>query len=52
MTAPLRKLLKNGVHFRWDETHQAALDLIKTKLCDAKILSYYNPDSEAKTILV
>ena len=51
MTAPLRKLLKNGVHFRWDETHQAALDLIKKELCDAKILSYYNPDPEAKTIL-
>ena len=50
MTAPLRKLLKNGDHFRWHEK-QAALDLIKKELCDAKILSYYNPDPEAKTIL-
>ena len=51
MTAPLWKLLKNGVYFRWDETHQAALDLIKNELCDAKILPYYSPDPEAKTIL-
>ena len=34
-----------------DETHQAAPDLIKKERSDAKILSYYNPDPEAKTIL-
>ena len=51
MTAPLRKHFRKGVHLRWDETHQTAMDLIKKELCNAKTLSYYNPDSEAKTIL-
>lgn len=51
LTAPLRELNKKGVHFRWEDRHQTALDKIKSELCQAKILSYYDPDPQTKTIL-
>ncbi len=51
LTAPLRELVKTGVHFRWDERHEAALNAIKRELCGAKILSYYDSDPNKTTIL-
>lgn len=51
LTAPLRELVKKGVHFRWEERHEAALNNIKKELCSAKILSYYDPDPQKMTIL-
>lgn len=52
LTAPLRKLTKKNVHFRWEQHHQAALDRIKEELCSAPILSYYDPDPATTTILI
>ena len=51
LTAHLRQLTKNNVHFRWEQHHQASLDRIKEELCSALILSYYDPDRETTTIL-
>ena len=51
LTAPLRELQKKEVHFSWEKRHQAALDAIKAELCNAKILSYYDPDPKTTTIL-
>lgn len=50
-TAPLRKLTKKGIHFRWEAHHQAALDKIKEELSKAKIISFYDPNPATTTIL-
>lgn len=51
LTAPLRELNKKDICFRWEERHQEALDKIKTELCGAQMLSFYDPDPNTKTIL-
>ena len=51
LTAPLRELIKKGIHFRWEERHEKALQSIKKELCDTTILSYYDPNRVTKTIL-
>ena len=51
LAAPLRELTKKGVHFVWEDRHQAALESIKKELCKVKILSYYDSDPNTKTVL-
>ena len=51
LTAPLRELLKKGIHFQWEERHQQALDVIKKELCKATALWYYDPSPTTTTIL-
>ena len=51
LTAPLRELTKKNVHFKWEHQHQMALENIKKELCSAQVLSYYDPNPEAVTIL-
>ena len=51
LTAPLRPLLKKGVHFSWEKHHQAALDEIKKELGTAMAQEYYDTDPSTTTIL-
>lgn len=51
MTASLRELVKKNVHFLWQQHHQDALEAIKTELCRAQIISYYDTDPNTTTIL-
>ena len=39
---PLRKLLKNDIHFSWDETHDHAFERIKAAIRSACNLSYFD----------
>ena len=51
MTAPLRELTKKNIHFEWQQHHQKALEAIKTEICKAQIISYYDTDPNTTTIL-
>lgn len=51
LTKPLRELTKKHAQFSWEKHHQEALDQIKHELCQARIISYYDPDPETITIL-
>ena len=53
LTAPLKKLLKNEAHFRWDETHHAALDMIKerTMQCQNTVILQRRPRSKENPTL-
>ena len=51
LTAPLRELTKKNAHFRWEEQHQAALNMIKEELCAVPVMSYYDPNPDTVTIL-
>ena len=51
LTAPLRELTKKGIHFHWEQRHDKALEDIKNELCEAQLLSFYDPDPRTKTIL-
>ena len=48
-TTPLRDLLKNDVHFRWNSQHEAALTKIKEVISSAPVLCYFDP-SKTSTI--
>ena len=44
LSAPLRELIKFRTHFRWDDRHHIALEIINKEICD-------DPDPETKTLL-
>ena len=39
---PIRKLLKNDVHFVWDATHDVAFKRIKSAIADPNNLAYFD----------
>ena len=43
---PLNNLLKKDVIWNWSEAQQRSFDAIKTAICNAAILSYYNPNEQ------
>lgn len=47
--SPLYDLLKKGVKWQWNDTHQNAYNNIKKQLASDQVLTHYNP--EAKLIL-
>ena len=49
ITAPLRDLVKNDVHFQWDPEQDKALNQIKSLLSDPPILQYFDP--KAKSVI-
>ncbi len=52
LAAPLRAMLKEGVHSKWDPHHEQALNKIKKELCNnPQLISYYNKDLKTPTIL-
>ena len=51
LTAPLRKLTKKDIHFHRDKKDQNALEAIKQELTTARLLSFYDSNSDTKTIL-
>ena len=51
LSAPLRDLTKQKNAFKWDHSHTQALSKIKDELQSVKILSYYNPTPNVRTIL-
>ena len=42
ITAPLRELLKKNAEWKWTETHDKALQDLKTALTSAPTLSFYD----------
>ena len=44
IAAPLIQLTKKNVQFVWDESCQAAFEILKKKLCSAPVLAYPKPD--------
>ena len=51
LTAPLRELTKKGIHFRWEQHHQAALDAVKQEMSRTTTLWFYDPDPTVVTTL-
>ena len=47
ITAPLRDLVKNDVHFQWGPEQDKALDQIKSLLSDPPILQYFDPKAKS-----
>ncbi|VEN44890.1 unnamed protein product [Callosobruchus maculatus] len=45
---PLYDLLKKGKEFEFNESHLNAFNILKTKLCEAPILSIYDPTLETE----
>ena len=41
---PIRKLLKNDIHFSWDEEQQQAFQQIKTAITQPSSLAYFDKD--------
>ena len=41
---PIRKLLKNDIHFSWDEEQQQAFQQIKTAITQPSSLGYFDKD--------
>jgi homogentisate 1,2-dioxygenase len=42
--------MKNA-HFKWEQSHQTALNKIKEELCKSQAISYYDPNPSTTTIL-
>ena len=51
LTAPLRELTKNDVHFHWEKQHEDALEEVKRERTTVKLLSYYDSNPATQTIL-
>ena len=47
ITAPLRDLVKNDVHFQWGPEQDKALNQIKSLLSDPPILQYFDPKAKS-----
>ncbi|XP_064641934.1 uncharacterized protein K02A2.6-like [Lineus longissimus] len=46
ISAPLRELLQKDTQWHWDEPQRNAIELLKQKLTEAPVLSYYDPKKE------
>ena len=44
ITAPLRKLDRKNIPWRWDANHQEAFKQVKSQLSEQCTLAYYNPN--------
>eukprot|EP00794_Sanderia_malayensis_P021278 gene21278-biopygen16313 len=44
VSSPLTELTKKGVKFLWEDHHQLAFEVLKTRLCSAPVLAYPNFD--------
>ncbi len=44
ITAPLQKLLKKSVHFKWTDEQEEAFNKLKEALCKGPVLAYPDPD--------
>jgi hypothetical protein len=45
IAAPLYKLLRKEVSFEWGADQQAAFDRLKRRLCDAPVVSFFDPEA-------
>ena len=47
IVAPLRDITHNGVEFKWEDVHQAALGRLKCSLTSAEVLAYFDPGKKS-----
>ena len=50
ITEPLRQLLKKGIPWTWDISHQSAFDTLKRLLLSTTTLAYFNPDAYTEVV--
>ena len=50
VSAPLRRLTKNGEPFVWDHEEQQSFDELKKRLASAEILGYFDKNAQTKVI--
>ena len=50
VSAPLRRLTKNGEPFVWDQEEQQSFDELKKRLASAEILGYFDKNAQTKVI--
>ena len=48
LTAPLRELTKKHAKFLWNDSHEAAFDLLKRKLSSVPVISYFDINKETE----
>ena len=48
LTAPLRDLLKEDVHFQWDGAHEQTLTAIKKMISEAPVLKFFDPKASVE----
>ena len=51
MTAPLRKLTRKNVVWKWTLQHKSAVDTLKEALKAAPALSYFDPNKETELVV-
>jgi len=48
ITAPLRDLLKEGIHFQWDAVHEQSFFAVKRIISEAPVLKFFDPNDNVE----
>lgn len=51
ITDPLRALTKKNVTWRWSDTEQKALEMLKSRITDSTVMAYFDPRKKTELIV-